>query len=447
MGCGPDCWRLRALNGTTVVVFCYYFGRDWASVEGKRLPLVVGLFIVKEMPFFHQPPDQFGGSLLNFPWDSRFMKALRYAKRLVSFDSTSSLSNRKISKYLEMKLVKHGFVVERVEYEDRKGMRKVNLVAKKGSGVGGLAYFGHSDVVPAKRWFTKKFGPFEPTLNKQRLYGRGSCDMKGSIACMLSAVQQFANEDLAQPVYFVVTADEEVGFLGARRVVEESKFYREMVEGRTKAVIGEPTQLEVVHAHKGSLQINAKTKGVAAHSSTRDGVNSTIPMIPFLAEAKKIYDEIESGSQWQSSVFEPPTVGWNIIVGDDSPAMNITPSRTVCTVYARPLPDVEMKPLLDRLAVVAKQNGVKLEINQWCEPFYCDPNSEFVQETLKLVHRKSARTVSFATDGGLFSEMENKIVFGPGSIAQAHTIDEWISLEQLSQGTDFYAKMIRSWCT
>ena len=92
------------------------------------------------------------------------MKALRYTKRLVSFDSTSSLSNRGVSKYLEAKLTKYGFVVEKIEYLDPNGVRKVNLVAKKGGGFGGLAYFAHSDVVPAIDWFSDEHGPFEPCL-------------------------------------------------------------------------------------------------------------------------------------------------------------------------------------------------------------------------------------------------------------------------------------------
>jgi acetylornithine deacetylase len=374
------------------------------------------------------------------------MKALRYAKRLVSFDSTSHLTNRLISKYLEQKLVKHGFVVETLQYEDRRGTPKVNLIAKKGNGVGGLAYFGHSDVVPAKNWFTNKFGPFQPTIANERLYGRGACDMKGSVACMLAASQLFSRGNLKQPLYFVMTADEEVGFHGARNVVEESKFYREMAENGTKALIGEPTMLEVVYAHKGSLEFKAKSKGVAAHSSTNEGVNSTLPMIPFLAEAKKIYDEIESQSEWQSDLFNPSTVGWNIMVRDDAPAMNITPSKTICKVYARPLPDKDMMPLIQRLEKVAAENGIKLSVNYWCEPFQTDPKSEFVKETLRLAQRQKAKTVSFATDGGLFSQISDKIVFGPGSISQAHTNNEWISLDQLSQGTQMYSQMIQRWC-
>lgn len=374
------------------------------------------------------------------------MKSVRYTKRLVSFDSTSSLSNRKIAKYIEQKLIKHGFVVERLEYDDRRGERKVSLVAKKGTGVGGLAYFAHSDVVPANKWFTDQYGPFEPTIEDERLYGRGACDMKGSIGCMLAAQQIVPIEQYERPLYFVVTADEEVGFHGAKQVVEESKYYREIVEGGAKAIIGEPTMMEVVHAHKGSLEIRAVSKGVAAHSSTRDGINSTLPMIPFMAEMRKIYDEIESDPRWQNELFDPAPMGWNITVGDDSPAMNITPAKTVCTVYARPVPDADVSPLLERVGKSAEENGVKLKVKQWCEPFYCAPDSEFVRQTLKLVGRSAPKTVSFATDGGLLSEISEKVVLGPGDIAQAHTTNEWISLEQMETGTELYAELIRHWC-
>ena len=222
------------------------------------------------------------------------MKALRYTKRMIGFESTSNRSNRTVSRYLEMKLAKHGFVIEKLSYHDRRKVKKVCLVAKKGSGTGGLAYFGHSDCVPADQWFSKKHGPFEAAIARDRVYGRGSCDMKGSIACILAASQLIKAEDLEKPLYVVITADEEIGYHGARHVVAESKFYREMVEGGTKAIIGEPTSLEVVFSHKGTCLIRAVARGKAAHSSTSVGENANLRMIPFLVEAKKIYDETEN---------------------------------------------------------------------------------------------------------------------------------------------------------
>ena len=374
------------------------------------------------------------------------MKALRYAKRLIGFDSTSHKSNRMISRYLEMKLTKHGFVVERVEYHDSNGELKVNLIAKKGSGEGGLGYFGHSDVVPAEKWFTRKFTAFQPAIARGRLYGRGSCDMKGSLACMLAASQQFAWDELKKPLYFTITADEEVGFAGARVVVEESKHYREMVFNRTKAIIGEPTSLEVVHAHKGSIKIIATALGVAGHSGGRIGESANLKMIPFLYEMKKLRDETEEDRKWRNKAFDPPTLSWNICIKDDSPALNVTAGKSVCTMYLRPMPDVDVQPLLTKIQAAATSFELSLEMNNWGPGMLTDPESLFVRESLKLTHGQASKTVPYGTDGGMFSELENKIVFGPGRIEQAHSIDEWISLEQLDKGTEMYAKMIRRWC-
>ncbi len=373
-------------------------------------------------------------------------KTLRYARRLIEFDSTSSKSNRLICKYLEMKLAKHGFVVEKVEYVDPAGERKVNLIAKKGAGFGGLAYFGHVDTVPATFWSFKPSGPFAPYIQNERLYGRGACDMKGSLACMLTAAQEFDWEQLKEPLYFVCTGDEEVGFHGARAVAAESDFYREMIENRTKAIIGEPTGLEIVHAHKGSLTITACAEGKEAHSSGRDGKNANIAMIPYLQELFQLYKLTETDTRWQNPDFDPPTLSLNIGIKDNSPALNITAGRSIATAYMRPMPKIDVMPLVKRLEELGEKLGLKIDVRRACEPFWKNPDSEFVTQALKLVHRQNAKTVCYATDGGVFENLPDKIVFGPGSIAQAHTADEWISLEQLTRGTELYAKMIQTWC-
>jgi acetylornithine deacetylase len=374
------------------------------------------------------------------------MKTLRYARRLIGFNSTSSLSNRVISKYLEMKLTKHGFVIEKVDYRDSNNVRKVNIIAKKGNGYGGMAYFAHTDTVPADDWFSRKYGAWEAFVARERLYGRGSCDMKGSIACMLTAAQQFPWNDFKQPLYLIFTADEETGFHGARHVVEQSTTYREMVEHNTRGVIGEPTGLEVVHAHKGLCIFTVTSHGRAAHSSTRLGLNSNLAMIPFLAEMKKIHDEVENDPKWQNSLFDPPSLSWNLVIDDPNKAVNITSPKTVCKIYTRPMPGMDMQPLVDRTRAAAEANGLDFDMFNPDSILNTDPASEFVTETLKLVHRTQAGTVSYGTDGGMFTELENLIVYGPGNIAQAHTRDEWIAIEQLSLGTEMYAKLIQRWC-
>ncbi len=374
------------------------------------------------------------------------MKTLRYAKRLISFPSVSSQTNQLPSKYVEIKLEKYGFTTERLEYRDENNVKKVNIVAKRGMGEGGLAYFGHTDTVPADQWFSEQYSPYEPFVAKERLYGRGSCDMKGSVACMLAAVQLFDLEELEHPIYFCVTADEEVGYTGARHVSEESQFYREMVNGGTKTIIGEPTMLQVVHAHKGTYGIRAKSIGKAAHSSTRYGLNANLAMIPFLQDMKEIHDETEVSVDWQNNEFDPPTISWNIGINDQTSAVNMTPAQSVCTVYFRPMPGQNPEILLDRVTRSAEKHGVQLEISRCGEPVYTDPNSSFVQKSLRLANRSAAQTVSYGTDGGALTELENLIVFGPGNIAQAHTEDEWIAIEQLNLGTQMYAKFIRYFC-
>jgi acetylornithine deacetylase len=270
--------------------------------------------------------------------------------------------------------------------------------------------------------------------------------MKGAIACLLSAAQFFSADQLKRPLYIVITADEEIGHAGARCVVDESKFYREMVETGTKGIVAEPTSLDVVYAHKGSFLIRAAADGVAGHSASRQGRNANLAMIPFLTEMKAIHDETEQDGRWQHDHFDPPTLSWNIGISDSNSAPNVTASKSVCTVYFRPMPHMNVEPLLDRVRRSAREHGLHLDLEPWSKPIFLDPKSDFVTTALQLAHRPSAKTVPYATDGGVFTELENVIVFGPGSIAQAHTIDEWISIEQLSLATELFAKFIRHFC-
>ena len=374
------------------------------------------------------------------------MQALEYAKKLVAFESISPLSNVAVTDYAQGELERLGFVTERIEYDDRNGVRKACVVARKGSGSGGMAYFGHTDVVPADPWFTTEHGPFEPTVVGDRLYGRGACDMKGSIACMLAAAEQFSAEELKHPIYITCTADEEIGYGGAAAVAERSEIFREMVDGKANGIIGEPTELEVVYAHKGVVGLIATSRGKAAHSSTREGLNANLAMIPYLVEMKAIHDEAEADTNWQNDEFNPPTLTWNIGINDLTKAVNITSPQSVCTVYFRHMPGQDEQILIDRARRAAEANGLEFEVRVHGSPLYTDPNSSFVQEVLQLAERAAPKTVAYGTDGAKLGALENLLVFGPGSIAQAHTHDEWIALEQLERGTEMYARLIRHWC-
>ncbi len=374
------------------------------------------------------------------------MNAIQHLNELIRFDSVSSKSNVPITDHVERLLKQRGFEVERLEYDDKLGVRKASVVGKLGPGTGGMAYFGHTDVVPASPWFTDQHGPFEPTIKEGKLYGRGSCDMKGSVACALAAVERIRAADLKRPVYITCTADEEVGYGGAQSVAKRSTLFREMIAGDTKGIIGEPTNLEVVYAHKGTFGFLATSIGKASHSSTKEGLNANLAMIPFLVEMKAIHDEVEADPAWRNPEFDPPTICWNIGINDHTHAFNITAPQSICSVYYRPMPGQNPQLLLDRARQAAERCGLQFEFRSGAMPLYMDPKSEFIQELVQLADRPRAMTVAFGTDGAMLTELKKMAVLGPGSIKQAHTWDEWIELDQLERGTALYEKLIRRWC-
>jgi len=204
--------------------------------------------------------------------------------------------------------------------------------------------------------------------------------------------------------------------------------------------------LEVVYAHKGTTGLVATSHGVASHSSTRAGLNANLAMIPYLAEMKAIHDLTESSPEWQDDSFDPPTISWNIGINDHTAAVNITPPKSVCTVYFRAMPDQDIDSLIERARAAANECGIEFVVKSRAEPLYIDPDSPFVREVLQLADRDTATTVCYGTDGGMFTKLTNMVVIGPGDIAQAHTWDEFIDLEQLELGTDLYARMIQHWC-
>ena len=367
-------------------------------------------------------------------------------RQLIEFDSVSCNSNVPVATFLEKVLKNLGFSVELIPYQDKSGCRKLNLLGKLGTGTGGLAYFAHNDVVPAEDWSFAESGPFSAHVQSDRVFGRGSCDMKGSIAAMLQAVKCTQAMSKTRPLYFVCTADEEVGFLGAKQVVKRSDFFREMVRHQTKAIIGEPTSMNVVHAHKGIIGLRIYSYGKSAHSSTNLGKNANLDMIPFLSEMKRIYDETSESAQWRDERFHPPTITWNIGINDYTHAYNVTPGRSVCTISFRPMPGQLPEELIQRASDTAKRMGLDFEIDARGDPFLTPVDNDFVKSSLDLLGQEKPLTVAYGTDGGEFRELKNMIVLGPGDIAQAHTSSEYITLQQLSLGVEVYQQLIEQEC-
>jgi acetylornithine deacetylase len=371
-------------------------------------------------------------------------QVVKLAQQLIGYPSVSSSSNVPISEHIAALLEGGGFQIERVAYPDAAGVDKLCILAKLGKGRGGLALMGHSDVVPAppEGWSAS---PFAGKVRGGKLYGRGACDMKGPVAAALCAALRFRAGQLKAPLFFVCTADEEVRARGAREVVRKSRLFREAASGY--GLICEPTRLQVIHAHKGSLHMEVRSKGRAAHTSTLKGVNANIRMIPFLAEMKKIYELVLRSKRYCNDEFEPPQSEWSIGINDHNIATNITPVRSICTIRYRPMPGVDTAGLVRRTRELARKHGLECLVHWVGAPLYTPPDSPLVQTALALTNTRISRTVPYGTDGTAFAvRMKNLVVLGPGDIAQAHTVDEWVEIEQLHQAVELYTRFIDHVC-
>lgn len=364
---------------------------------------------------------------------------IELTQKMVEYPSESQTSNVEVTECIIKWLRELKFKIERIPYIDKNGIDKISIVAKMGTGQGGLSLLSHNDVVPALPI------QYKPKIENGRLYGRGSCDMKGPLAATICAAAQFKASDLKKPLFIVVTADEEIQAVGAKILTKKSKLFTDASEGY--GIICEPTRLNVVYAHKGSLSLVITSKGRAAHTSTLKGTNANVRMIPFLQDMKGIYDQVINTKKYRNDEFEPPHSEWSIGINDHNIATNISPKLSVCTINYRPMPGIDPEPLIDKTIASAKKNGLKCEVRRVGDPVYTQPSSTLVKTALSITGKRKARTVPYGTDGMAFvKKMKNLVVIGPGDISQAHTVDEWIDIEQLKQSVDLYSRFITHVC-
>ena len=387
---------------------------------------------------------------------------------LIRFDTVSHRSNEAISLHVTELLEKLGFQVETTSYADRRETRKFNLVAKRQpiraeaqvsdatipatqDPTGGLAYFCHTDVVPADRWTGPGGIPFEPVVQNERMYGRGTCDMKGSLAAMLQAAASVSVSDQTSPLWIVCSADEEVGFEGAKHLVQHSDAYQEITRADPVSIIGEPTELSVVHAHKGITGLRIRSIGKAAHSSTGLGLNANAAMVPMMDTLLEIDRQCRTNPSLRDDRFDPPTLTWNFGVSDGMKSVNIVPDECIAWACFRTMPGVDGSDLIETVQQRADDLGLTVQHLFGGDPLETPVDTPCVQTFCELAepligpNRPSMKC--YATDGCVFGQLRQRIVCGPGSIDQAHTTDEFITLEQLEKGATLYESAIRRFCT
>ena len=373
--------------------------------------------------------------------------AAELLSRLVHFDTTSHKSNLALIAFVEDYLAQHGVESHLVSSADA---TKASLYASIGpTGVPGVALSGHTDVVPVEGQ-TWSSDPFVLTERDHRFYGRGAADMKGFLACVLAAVPDFLKRKLAVPISIVFSYDEEVGCIGVRPLIAE--IGRRFVTPRM-VIVGEPTSMSVVDAHKGPVRWHVEIKGRAAHSSMAPlGVNAISIAGKLLQELARIERELKTSPRAER--FDPPYATLQVTRIDGGTATNIVPVYCRFDFDVRALPGVDVDAIdrrirayADRECVpemrrVAPESGIDISVANQVPPFAAGTNSEAVALALRVAGHNETHAVSYATEAGLFQEAGSpSVVIGPGDIAQAHAADEFIAEDQLDKCMAFLDRL------
>lgn len=369
---------------------------------------------------------------------------------LVAFDTTSRNSNLPLIEFIETYLDAHGVPHFRIDYE---GGRKTNLYATIGPDVaGGIVFSGHTDVVPVdgQDWASD---PFTLTERDGRLYGRGTCDMKGFIAVALVLVPRFKQMKLKTPIHLAFSCDEEVGCKGVRPLVAHLK---DQLNKPRAGFIGEPTMMKVVNAHKSAVTFQTDVKGHEAHSSlTNQGVNAIMVAGEVITEISKLRKElIEAGDPTHR--FDPPYSTIHIGVINGGTAKNIIPRHCEFTWETRLLPtaDRDLVPkrmealrlkLEPEMKTVAQDVGISTTSINEVPGLRPEENSPAEALALHAAGANATHAVSYCTEAGLFQQIGiPSVICGPGDIAQAHKPDEFVSVDQLKACEGYLLKLAES---
>ena len=382
--------------------------------------------------------------------------------RLVAFDTTSHLSNLELIEFVAGYLAAHGVVATLVHNDDR---TKANLIATVGPAKpGGVVLSGHTDVVPVKgqAWDTD---PFTMAGRDGRLYGRGTADMKGFIACALAAVPGFLARPLTVPIHLAFSYDEEVGCLGARPLLE-----RLVAEKPPPllAIIGEPSGMKVANAHRGVTKFATTVTGRPGHSSDpAKGVNAieyaalAIAFLGRLAADMRALPApdgagLPAGASAKAGDFDPAYSTINVGIIDGGQAVNIIAGACRFTWDCRAMPGTDGAEAKRRLDAYAAEEllprmraagadanvGIVTEETGSVPALTPEPGSPAESLLLALTGQNACTTTPFGSEAGLFQESGiPTVICGPGSVAQAHQPNEFVSVAQLDECAELLGKV------
>jgi len=366
--------------------------------------------------------------------------SLQHLEKLIAFPSVSRDSNLDLIAYVRDFLNGFGIASTLVHNEDG---RKANLWATIGpADMPGVVLSGHTDVVPVEgqAWSSD---PFRLTMRDGNYYGRGTADMKGFIACCLTAAQKAAQRPLQTPIHLAFSYDEEIGCVGVRRLLDLLK--DAPVKPRL-CIVGEPTLMQAVTAHKGKLGFRVTAHGLEAHSSLAPiGVNAIYMAADLIAAIRAIQQDIAANGISDGD-YEVAYTTLHVGKMQGGEVMNIVPNRCTFDFEIRYLPEEDEHAIVTRIKAAAEKiaagyRGVfeKARFEFMDLQSYPAMNTPVDSEAVKFVHAltggNSTGKITFGTEGGLFQKVLGTpaVVCGPGNIAVAHKPDEHVSEAQLAQ--------------
>jgi acetylornithine deacetylase len=368
--------------------------------------------------------------------------------QLVAFPTVSTDSNLAIVHYITGLLEACG---ARVTIDHDPTGRKANLFATLGPDVdGGLVLSGHTDVVPVtdQNWSTD---PFAMVERDGRLYGRGTCDMKGFLAAVLAMAPKFAKTRRSKPIHFAFTYDEETGCLGAQHL---ARSLSERGCCPAMAIVGEPTQMRIIEGHKGCYEYTTRFRGLEGHGSAPDqGVNAVEFAARYVTRLLELREALKTRTP-ERSPFEPPWATLNIGAVHGGSVHNVIAAKAQVDWEMRPVHPYDAcfvkeaisaycdDTLLPAMRAIYPAATIETEIIGEVAAF--EPTKENSTKTFlsALTGANSADLVPFGTEAGIFQALGmDVVVCGPGSIEQAHKADEFLTVDQLERCLNLLRKI------
>ena len=379
---------------------------------------------------------------INNNLQSLYENSIKILTDLISFKTISGEDNSSLIDYCDNILKNLGAVSFKTFDEDKKRVNLfATLKAKKQNGKKPIILSGHTDVVPvSKSWSTD---PFKATIKEDKLYGRGSCDMKGFIACTLAYAPIYSKSNLDRDINFCFTFDEETACQGAPILIEELK-KRGIKNGI--CIVGEPTNMKIIDAHKGCYEYTTYFQGLAGHGSApHKGVNAVEFASKFISKLLELREVLKKRAP-KDSVFDPPFTTLQIGGISGGIARNVIADKCKVDWELRPVvkedgifvnDEIEKyinKTLLPEMKKVFPGSSVSKEIIGEIIGFDREEKSDACELVSSITGDNVRNVVSFGTEAGLFQEIGiSTVVCGPGSIEQAHKVDEYIKLDELKK--------------